>query len=70
MNRPYRRLPAFPIATVDKFAALPWTGAVGSLFGHVMRVDKKGYYGPGLDEQAAGTDLGGPLPPARPHHSG
>lgn len=58
----YRRLPAFLIATVDKFAALPWTGAVGSLFGHVTRVDKKGYYGP-ADEQAAGTDLGGPLPP-------
>jgi len=25
----YRRLPCFMIATVDKFAALPWTGEVG-----------------------------------------
>lgn len=58
----YRRLPAFLIATIDKFATLPWTGAVGSLFGHVNRVDKKGYYGP-ADEQNGGTNLGGPLPP-------
>ena len=25
----YRRLPAFLVATVDKFATLPWVGAVG-----------------------------------------
>lgn len=42
----YRRLPAFMIATVDKFAALPWTGETGTLFGHVQRFDKDGYYGP------------------------
>jgi len=28
----YRRLPAFLIATVDKFAALPWTGETGGAF--------------------------------------
>ena len=27
----YRRLPCFLIATVDKFAAMPWTGEVGGL---------------------------------------
>ena len=27
----YRRLPCFLIATVDKFAAMPWTGQVGAL---------------------------------------
>ncbi len=29
----YRRLPAFLIATVDKFAALPWVGQAGALLG-------------------------------------
>ena len=29
----YRRLPAFMIATADKFAALPWTGATAKFFG-------------------------------------
>ena len=28
----YRRLPCFIIATVDKFAAMPWTGPVGAFF--------------------------------------
>ena len=58
----YRRLPAFLIATVDKFAALPWTGQVGALFGLVQRCDGKGYLGP-MDAGIAGTHLGGPLPP-------
>ena len=35
----YRRLPAFLIATVDKFAALPWVGPSGAFFGHVDRVN-------------------------------
>jgi hypothetical protein len=42
----YRRLPAFLIATVDKFAALPWTGHTGTLFGLVDRYDAEGFYGP------------------------
>ena len=42
----YRRLPCFLIATVDKFAALPWTGQVGAFFGRVERGDKDGFYGP------------------------
>jgi hypothetical protein len=33
----YRLLPALLIGTVDKFAQLPWNGAVGSLFGRVSR---------------------------------
>jgi hypothetical protein len=52
----YRRLPAFVIATVDKFAALPWTGQTGALFGLVDRYDKKGFYGP------AEPGVGRPLP--------
>ena len=42
----YRRLPAFLIATVDKFAALPWVGETGAFFGHVDRFeDGVGFYG-------------------------
>ncbi len=35
----YRRLPAFLIATVDKFAGLPWVGETGAFFGHVGRYE-------------------------------
>lgn len=57
----YRRLPAFLIATIDKFAALPWTGETGTLFGLVERYDKDGFYGP--CQPGAGSPLdGGPLP--------
>jgi uncharacterized Zn-finger protein len=42
----YRRIPCFLIATVDKFAAMPWTGQVGALFGRVERADNNGFYGP------------------------
>lgn len=41
----YRRLPAFLIATVDKFAGLPWIGPSGGFFGHVDRTDEWGFYG-------------------------
>jgi hypothetical protein len=43
----YRRLPCFMIATVDKFAAMPWTGEVGKFFGRADRYDNKfGFFGP------------------------
>ncbi len=32
----YRRLPTLLIATVDKFAQMPWNGKVQMLFGHVI----------------------------------
>lgn len=57
----YRRLPAFLIATLDKFAALPWTGETGTLFGWVDRYDNDGFYGP--CDQLLAQSLGGPLPP-------
>lgn len=42
----YRRLPAFLIATVDKFASLPYVGEIGAFFGHVDRFeDGVGFYG-------------------------
>ena len=34
----YRRLPAFLIATVDKFASLPWVGQAGALLGGADRL--------------------------------
>lgn len=58
----YRRLPCFLIATVDKFAAMPWTGPVGGFFGRVARQDANGFYGP--CHPNAGNPLpGGALPP-------
>jgi len=53
----YRRLPAFLIATVDKFAALPWVGETGAFFGHVDRFeDGIGFYG--AAEPGEGRPLG------------
>jgi hypothetical protein len=57
----YRRLPAFLIATVDKFAALPWVGASGALLGGADRYDDSGFYG--ASETGRGTKLERPLPP-------
>jgi hypothetical protein len=50
----YRRLPCFLIATVDKFASLPWEGRTGKLFGKATHVlDGQGYYGPADGEEAS-----------------
>ena len=59
----YDRLPCFMIATVDKFAAMPWTGEVGKFFGRAQRYDKHGFYGP--CKPGVGTPLpkGELLPP-------
>ena len=57
----YRRLPAFLIATVDKFAALPWTGPCGVLLGGADRADKHGFYGPA--DPVRGRSLPTPVPP-------
>ena len=57
----YRRLPAFLIATVDKFAALPWVGPAGALLGGADHHDASGFYG--AAEPQGGTRLTSPLPP-------
>lgn len=57
----YRRLPAFLIATVDKFASLPWVGASGALLGGADRHDGSGFYG--AAEPGKGTRLPSPLEP-------
>ena len=59
----YRRLPCFLIATVDKFAGLPWFGDTGALFGRVDRYDPKfGFFGP-MDPGVGAPIPGGRLPP-------
>ena len=69
----YRRLPAFLIATVDKFATLPWIGRSGALLGGAERSDATGFYGaadPGRGRRLVGVDLAaGPRYPGRaaPH---
>lgn len=53
----YRRLPAFLIATVDKFASLPWEGRTGAFFGHVDRWQEGvGFFG--AAEPGQGRPLG------------
>jgi hypothetical protein len=61
----YRRLPAFLIATVDKFAGLPFVDKVGAFFNYVNREDEQGFYG--AAELGVGRKLFGGarlLPPA------
>ena len=57
----YRRLPAFLIATVDKFASLPWEARTGVLLGGADRYDAGGFRG--AAEPRAGRRLERPLPP-------
>jgi hypothetical protein len=63
----YRRLPCFIIATVDKFASLPWFGQTAALFGKVSHYQKgEGFYGPADNTKGKGikgTKLKQHLPP-------
>jgi hypothetical protein len=42
----YRELPSFLVATVDKFAMLPWRGRTGGLFGRVAARERNHFFGP------------------------
>lgn len=57
----YRRLPCFLIATVDKFAMLPWVGRSGALLGKIDRYDANGFYGP--CDPGLGRPLDAPIAP-------
>src|SRR6266496_3589564 len=60
----YQRLPAFLIATVDKFASLPWVGETGAFFGHVDRfAEGIGFYGAAEPRQGRPLDNGWSLDP-------
>jgi hypothetical protein len=48
----YRRLPSLLITTVDKFAQMPWNGAVQMLFGQVEGIcDRHGYRSPEIEDK-------------------
>lgn len=59
----YRRLPSMMISTVDKFAQMPWKGAVGTLFGQVNgRCPRHGFMAPEIEDaqiHPAGRSNGG-----------
>lgn len=59
----YRRLPSFIIATVDKFASLPWRGEAGAFFGHVDRFDANGFFGAAEPRSGRPLDNGFSLDP-------
>jgi hypothetical protein len=60
----YRRLPAFLIATVDKFASLPWEGRAGAFFGQVDRYQEGvGFFGAAEPQQGRKLDNGWMLDP-------
>ena len=41
----YREVPEFIVATVDKFAMVPWRGETGMLFGRASAIDERRAYG-------------------------
>lgn len=51
----YRRLPAFVVATVDKFASLPWEKRTGALLGRVGHFDPVDGFAP--EPPPAGEEL-------------
>ncbi len=59
----YRRLPALLIATVDKFASLPWVGESGALLGGATHWDKEGFHGAAAGSRPRGRPLARPIPP-------
>ncbi|TVR15374.1 MAG: helicase [Phormidium sp. GEM2.Bin31] len=59
----YRHLPSFLIATVDKFANLPWVGQTAALFGRVSHYKPgQGFYS-AADSHPPGQRLPQSLPP-------
>lgn len=59
----YRRLPCFMIATVDKFASLPWVGQTAALFGKVTHYQPAQGFFSAADSQPRGQSLTEGLPP-------
>ena len=62
----YRRLPSMLIATVDKFAQMPWKGEVQMLFGQVNGYcDRHGFRSPEIDDSDSHPRTPTGLPAAR-----
>ena len=64
----YRRLPAFLIATVDKFATLPWVAESGALLGSATRFGKLGFAGAGEKQASVGLGTSRAARTSRPRH--
>ncbi|QUS60718.1 DISARM system helicase DrmA [Synechocystis sp. PCC 7338] len=67
----YRRLPALVIATVDKFAQMPWNGKIQMLFGKVNGYcDRHGFRCPDLEDSDSHPKTSKlPAAKTRPHPS-
>jgi hypothetical protein len=62
----YRRLPTLLIATVDKFAQMPWKGEVQMLFGQVNGYcDRHGFKSPEIEDSTFHPKSKFGLPPAK-----
>lgn len=62
----YRRLPTLLIATVDKFAQMPWKGEVQMLFGQVNGYcQRHGFTSPEIEDATMHPASRAGLPPAR-----
>lgn len=60
----YQEVPDFVVATVDKFAMMPWRGEAGMLFGRATHIDESRVYGVMHDPPKGATLLPeGLLPP-------
>jgi len=59
----YRELPCFLVATVDKFALLPWKGETGKLFGQVAARRDRAFFGPMNSAPSAAEPLPAGLRP-------
>ena len=66
----YRRLPSLVIATVDKFAQMPWKGATQMLFGRVSgRCPRHGFRSPEIEDSDSHPKRGF-LPPVKTEPAG
>ena len=64
----YRRLPTLLLATVDKFAQMPWKGEVQMLFGQVNGYcDRHGFKSPEIMDSTSHPKSRTGLPPAKLH---
>lgn len=62
----YRRLPTLLIATVDKFAQMPWKGEVQMLFGQVNgKCERHGFRSPEIEDSSSHPKSRTGLPSAR-----
>jgi hypothetical protein len=59
----YQELPSFLVATVDKFAMMPWRREAGMLFGRVTQLDARRAYGGGESAKGATKLRAGLWPP-------